>query len=264
MSRPVVENAGQCRIRFAGGGDGFRHLKGVRTQQVVAGETAGDAFLNEVVGLEAVQPCTEAGEGQTGEAGGGQADVGPVCLGELPEKTWVKTWTPVKWKSRAWCSDFAKYTWYWGGAKVTGLNASAGSFRSYGLTNHAWHSRADVAETKGAKGACVPKKGDVVSYDWDRDGVIDHVGVLTAYSTKYKAYFSVEGNSGEKLNYKNTKQSAVAPYVVGYTSPKKLRGGRAAVSRYGKGPHPFVLRRGAAHCPAGSSTCGSGCGARTA
>ncbi|MFB6987265.1 hypothetical protein [Streptomyces sp. NPDC056304] len=135
-------------------------------------------------------------------------------------KTWVKTWTPVKWKSRAWCSDFAKYTWYWGGAKVTGLNASAGSFRSYGLANHTWHSRADVAK---AKGAYVPKKGDVVSYDWDRDGVIDHVGVLTAYSTKYKAYFSVEGNSGEKLNYKNTKQSAVAPYVVGYTSPVKLK-----------------------------------------
>ncbi|MFF2407055.1 CHAP domain-containing protein [Streptomyces sp. NPDC058092] len=133
-------------------------------------------------------------------------------------KTWVKTWTPVKWKSRAWCSDFAKYTWYWGGAKVTGLNASAASFRDYGRTNHTWHSRADVAK----KGGYVPKKGDVVSYDWDRNGVIDHVGVLTAYSTKYKAYFSVEGNSSEKLNYKNTKQSAVASYVVGYTSPKSL------------------------------------------
>ncbi|MFF9508479.1 CHAP domain-containing protein [Streptomyces sp. NPDC014724] len=132
-------------------------------------------------------------------------------------KTWVKTWTPVKWKSRAWCSDFAKYTWYWGGAKITGLNSSAGSFRNYGRANHTWHSRADVAKKNGY----VPKKGDVVSYDWDKNGVIDHVGVLTAYSTKYKAYFSVEGNSSEKLNYKNTKQSAVSPYVVGYTSPLK-------------------------------------------
>ncbi|MGW3494380.1 hypothetical protein [Streptomyces sp. NPDC001020] len=129
----------------------------------------------------------------------------------------TKTWTSVKWKSRAWCSDFAKYTWYWGGAKVTGINASAGSFRSYGSTNRTWHSRADVAA-----GRYVPKKGDVVSYDWDGDGVIDHVGVLTAYSTKYKAYFSVEGNSSEKLNYKNTKQSAVSRYVVGYTTPKPL------------------------------------------
>ncbi|MCX5340066.1 CHAP domain-containing protein [Streptomyces atratus] len=130
----------------------------------------------------------------------------------------TKTWTSVKWKSRAWCSDFAKYTWYWGGAKVTGINASAASFRNYGRTNHTWHSRSDVAK----KGGYVPKKGDVVSYDWNRDGVIDHVGVLTAYSTKYKAYFSVEGNSSEKLNYKNTKQSAVSPNVVGYTSPKSL------------------------------------------
>jgi hypothetical protein len=131
----------------------------------------------------------------------------------------TKTWTPVKWKSRAWCSDFAKYTWYWGGAKVTGINAAASSFRSYGLTNRTWHTRAEVAKKNGY----VPKKGDVVSYDWNRDGVIDHVGVLTAYSTKYKAYFSVEGNSSEKLNYKNTKQSAVSKYVVGYTSPKALQ-----------------------------------------
>ncbi|MGW2109444.1 CHAP domain-containing protein [Streptomyces sp. NPDC001948] len=132
----------------------------------------------------------------------------------------TKTWTPVKWKSRAWCSDFAKYTWYWGGAKVTGLNASAASFRSYGRTNHTWHSRAEVARKKNPY---VPKKGDVVVYDWKGDGIIDHVGVITAYSTKYKAYFSVEGNSSEKLNYKNTKQSALAKYVVGFTSPKALK-----------------------------------------
>jgi hypothetical protein len=129
----------------------------------------------------------------------------------------TKTWTSVKWKARAWCADFAKYTWYWGGAKVTGLNAGARSFKAYGVANGTWHSRAQVAS-----GAYVPKKGDVVSYDWKNDGVIDHVGVLTTYSVKNRAYFSVEGNSSERLNYKNTKQSAVAPYVVGYTSPKAL------------------------------------------
>ncbi|MCJ0868329.1 CHAP domain-containing protein [Streptomyces sp. AP-93] len=129
----------------------------------------------------------------------------------------AKTWTTVNWKSRAWCSDFAKYTWYWGGAKVTGLNASAASFRDYGRANGTWHTRAQVAAN-----TYVPKKGDAVSYDWEGDGIIDHVGVLTAYSTTYKAYFSVEGNSSDKLTYKNTKQSAVSPYVVGYTSPKPL------------------------------------------
>ncbi|MFJ7265931.1 hypothetical protein ACIQV3_04550 [Streptomyces sp. NPDC099050] len=129
----------------------------------------------------------------------------------------TKTWTTVNWKSRAWCSDFAKYTWYWGGAKVTGLNAAAASFRDYGRANGTWHTRAQV-EAK----TYVPRKGDVVSYDWNLDGVIDHVGVLTAYSTRYTAYFSVEGNSGDKLTYKNTKQSATSRYVVGYTSPKPL------------------------------------------
>lgn len=129
----------------------------------------------------------------------------------------TKTWTGVKWKSRAWCADFAKYTWYWGGAKVTGLNAGARSFKAYGQTNRTWHTRAQVAS-----GAYVPKKGDVVSYDWGRDGVIDHVGVITKYSVTNKAYFSVEGNSSDRLTYKNTKQSAVSASVVGYTSPKAL------------------------------------------
>ncbi|MEU9542647.1 MULTISPECIES: CHAP domain-containing protein [Streptomyces] len=128
---------------------------------------------------------------------------------------WTKTWTSVKWTSRAWCADFAKYTWYWGKAKITGLNAAADSFRTYGRSNGTWHTKAQVAAN-----TYKPRPGDVVSYDNNGDGRADHVGVVTSYNTARKVYNSVEGNTSlEQLTYKKT-QAATAGRVIGYTSPK--------------------------------------------
>ncbi|MFJ5546414.1 CHAP domain-containing protein [Streptomyces sp. NPDC093225] len=132
---------------------------------------------------------------------------------------WKKTWVDVPWTSRAWCADFAKFTWYWGGAKITGLNAGADSFRLYGLDPHnkTWHTGSQVAS-----GAYVPRAGDVVAYDDDHDGRADHVGVVTKYSTRLRKYHSMEGNTSvEGLEYKKA-QNAVAPRVLGYASPVSL------------------------------------------
>jgi hypothetical protein len=127
---------------------------------------------------------------------------------------WKKTWTSVKWTSRAWCADFAKYTWYWGKANVKGLNAAADSFRTYGRANGTWHTKAQVTANRYR-----PKPGDVVSYDDNRDGRADHVGVVTSYNSARKVYNSVEGNTSlERLTYKKT-QSATSGRVLGYTSP---------------------------------------------
>ncbi|MEU1408699.1 CHAP domain-containing protein [Streptomyces sp. NPDC005728] len=128
---------------------------------------------------------------------------------------WKKTWTSVKWTSRAWCADFAKYTWYWGKANITGLNAAADSFRTYGRSNGTWHPKAQVAANTYR-----PKPGDVVSYDNNGDGRADHVGVVTSYNSTRKVYHSVEGNTSlEQLTYKKT-QPATAGRVLGYTAPK--------------------------------------------
>ncbi|MEU0336619.1 CHAP domain-containing protein [Streptomyces sp. NPDC006193] len=128
---------------------------------------------------------------------------------------WTKKKVDVKWTSRAWCADFAKYTWYWGRAGVSGLNAAADSFRAYGRSHGTWHTRAQVAA-----GRYRPRPGDVVSYDNNGDGRADHVGVLTSYGSAGKVYHSIEGNTSlERLTYKK-RQSATAGRVLGYTSPK--------------------------------------------
>ncbi|MEU3523678.1 CHAP domain-containing protein [Streptomyces sp. NPDC038707] len=128
---------------------------------------------------------------------------------------WKKTWTSVKWTSRAWCADFAKYAWYWGKADISGLTASADSFRTYGKSKGTWHTKAQVKANRYK-----PKPGDAVLYDNNGDGRADHLGVVTSYNTARKVYHSVEGNTTlEQLTYKKS-QSATAGRVLGYTAPK--------------------------------------------
>lgn len=122
----------------------------------------------------------------------------------------TKTWVTVNYRARAWCADFAKFAFYWGGAKYTGLNAMAASFKSYGQANGTWH----------AKGTYIPKKGDAVVYDWQGDGVIDHVGIVTSpYDTNTDGTFnSVEGNRSDIVKHVMDTSNKAAS-VVGYASP---------------------------------------------
>ncbi|MEH1100491.1 CHAP domain-containing protein [Micromonospora sp. CPCC 205561] len=122
----------------------------------------------------------------------------------------TKSWVTVNWRARAWCADFAKFAFYWGTAKYTGLNALAASFKTYGVNNGTWHP----------KGSYVPRKGDAVVYDWEGDGIIDHVGIVTSFhETSVDGTFnSVEGNrSNEVRHVLNTSNRAAS--VVGFTSP---------------------------------------------
>ncbi|MER5703692.1 CHAP domain-containing protein [Micromonospora sp. NPDC002296] len=122
----------------------------------------------------------------------------------------TKSWVTVNWRARAWCADFAKFAFYWGTAKYTGLNALASSFKTYGVNNGTWHS----------KGSYIPRKGDAVVYDWEGDGVIDHVGIVTSfYETNTDGTFnSIEGNRSNKVqHFLGTSNKAAS--VVGFTSP---------------------------------------------
>ncbi|TWP47960.1 CHAP domain-containing protein [Lentzea tibetensis] len=120
-----------------------------------------------------------------------------------------------KFRSNQWCSDFARFVWKVGGARVTGLDPWAGSFyRAYRGRFHA------------NGGGYVPAPGDAVLYDWDgsrpslgRDGWdVDHVGIVTGYANGRLS--TIEGNvsggasrDGVFAKNRDTKR------VVGYVSP---------------------------------------------
>lgn len=143
--------------------------------------------------------------------GSGTGTCGPVSPGYM-YRDGKKTWDDVKWRKRAWCADFAKFAFYWGGAKYSGLNAAASSFKSYGINNGTWHGRGS---------GYVPRKGDAAVYDWDGNGTIDHVAIVTSYydTSTDGNHYVVGGNQSDGVTH--PQYSNWASSIVGYTSPAR-------------------------------------------
>ncbi|MEU7994073.1 CHAP domain-containing protein [Micromonospora sp. NPDC049060] len=107
----------------------------------------------------------------------------------------------------AWCANFAKYIWKQAGVTdLGGLNTWARSFREYGLDNKTYHSRGS---------GYTPQPGDAIVFDWEQNGVIDHVGIVTSASGG--RVYTVEGNSSDRVSARNYSTSDVD--IVGYSSP---------------------------------------------
>lgn len=84
----------------------------------------------------------------TNSAGGGSFGTSCTGNGGIPE---------------LWCSDFAKWAWKQAGVPNTGgLNASAGTFASYGSGLHS-----------------TPHVGDAVLFGYNGQGYADHVAIVT-------------------------------------------------------------------------------------
>ncbi|MEV8506229.1 CHAP domain-containing protein [Actinoplanes sp. NPDC051475] len=122
-------------------------------------------------------------------------------------------WSSVGWVGRNWCADFAKYIFKWAGADTEHLNGLAASFKTYGVAMGTWHRA----------GSYIPRRGDAVMYDWDHDGDIDHVGIVTSWYADNTdgTYGSVEGNrgggNGKVIHV--TDQDNNGASVYGFTTP---------------------------------------------
>ena len=57
-----------------------------------------------------------------------------------------------------------------------------------------------------------PKAGDIIFYDWDRNGTSDHVGIVTEVADG--AYVIIEGNKSDCVSYRTIYPTY--PYVKGY------------------------------------------------
>ncbi|MEV5765391.1 CHAP domain-containing protein [Micromonospora sp. NPDC052213] len=106
-----------------------------------------------------------------------------------------------------WCANFAKYIWKQAGVTdLGGLNGWARSFREYGLDNKTYHSRGS---------GYTPQPGDAIVFDWEQDGVINHVGIVTR--TSDGRVHTIEGNSSDRVSARDYSLSNVD--IVGYSSP---------------------------------------------
>jgi hypothetical protein len=60
--------------------------------------------------------------------------------------------------------------------------------------------------------AGTPKAGDIIFYDWDRNGTSDHVGIITEVTAN--GYKVIEGNKSDAVGYRDI--SASYPFIKGF------------------------------------------------
>ncbi|MEU9891213.1 FG-GAP-like repeat-containing protein [Sphaerisporangium sp. NPDC051011] len=136
---------------------------------------------------------------------------------------YFRTWKPaagcpatdgVQWRDSDWCADFSKYVWKNAGVPYADVPETSGgvltgwvsSFKDYGTMYGTWHTRAS---------GYTPQPGDALVFDWDQNGVIDHVGIVK--SANSSTVYTIEGNSGDRV--KENSYSRTNIDIVGYSSP---------------------------------------------
>ncbi|MEV8092764.1 CHAP domain-containing protein [Kitasatospora sp. NPDC085879] len=113
-----------------------------------------------------------------------------------------------------WCADFAIWAWRNSGLAVTGLDASAVSFRTYGQDNGTLHTAASY----------VPQPGDAVIYGTGSGSgtVIHHVGIVTAV-TADGSVVTANGDWNGDPNAVSEADFAKSSSVVSLTIPAAQR-----------------------------------------
>ncbi|MFC4532546.1 CHAP domain-containing protein [Sphaerisporangium dianthi] len=122
----------------------------------------------------------------------------------------------VQWRASDWCADFAKYVWKNAGVPYADISEGSGgvltgwasSFKNYGTQYGTWHTRSSGYQ---------PVAGDAVVFDWEGDGVINHVGIVT--SNDGSSVYTIEGNSGSPSRTRAKSYALGSSSIVGYSAP---------------------------------------------
>ncbi|MEV6866318.1 CHAP domain-containing protein [Streptosporangium subroseum] len=120
----------------------------------------------------------------------------------------------VQWRDSDWCADFSKYVWKNAGVPYADVPETSGgvltgwasSFKDYGVRHGTWHTRGS---------GYLPQPGDAIVFDWEQNGDIDHVGIVS--SANSSTVSTIEGNSGDRIKANSYSRSNVD--IVGYSAP---------------------------------------------
>lgn len=113
-----------------------------------------------------------------------------------------------------WCAMFVTYNYTRAGSKAFDKNSARWAYCPFILAD-AKAGRNFLKEVSAANVG----PGDIVLYDWDKDGVADHVGLFEKWSDKKKTKFTaIEGNTsatdnsngGEVARQSRTKGNVIA------------------------------------------------------
>jgi cell wall-associated NlpC family hydrolase len=110
-----------------------------------------------------------------------------------------------------WCAEFVSYCY-----------AAAGSKQIAKRQRWAYCPYMVNAARSGSNGMSItrdPKRGDIVLFDWEGDGVANHVGLFDSWVVKGKTFRTVEGNTSPS-NASNG--GSVVHYGTGSFRPRSV------------------------------------------
>jgi len=118
-----------------------------------------------------------------------------------------------------WCAMFVSYCFFSAGLPLPITTSKGFAYCPYGVkwfkTNGLWHS--------------TPKVGDVVFYDWEGDGIANHVGIVEKVNAD-GSIVAIEGNTavGNNSNGGQVMRRSRSAGIIGYGRPSYTS--RGAVS----------------------------------
>lgn len=117
----------------------------------------------------------------------------PMGSNNITYSRWYEDSSGAGWTTRdpgpPWCAMFASYCYVHAGSKVFQKG------EHYAYVPYVVHDAR--AGANGLSSTADPQEGDLVCYDWNGDGVADHVGLFQAWKNKAGGTFvAVEGNTG--------------------------------------------------------------------
>lgn len=126
----------------------------------------------------------------------------PFGSNNIKYNTWYYSQI-VSGKYYPWCAVFV----YWCYCKIGAKSRLAG------IDNHAYcPSYFDWAKDTG-RIRTKPKKGYLALFDWNRDGIADHIGFVYSYDNNARIVKTVEGNHNHSVSWVQRKYETVLCYI---------------------------------------------------
>lgn len=139
----------------------------------------------------------------------GNSNVVSIALSQVGITGGEPYWRWYGFNSRVeWCAIFVSWVYNQAGY----LNISVPKFSVCHTQGMPWFKSLGLWRDR----EYVPKAGDVIFFDWEQDGHVDHVGIVE--NSDGKKVYTIEGNSRDQVKQK--KYSIDSKYIYGYGIPK--------------------------------------------
>ncbi|EGO8884384.1 CHAP domain-containing protein [Enterococcus faecalis] len=137
----------------------------------------------------------------------GNSKIAKITSEELAEgihEGGKKYWSWYGFNSRVeWCAIFVSYV-----AEKANVKMERFAYCPTGINNF-------KANNQWQDGGVEPKSGAIIFFDWDGDGVSDHVGIVEKFENNN--VYTIEGNSGDRIAKRTYEKNS--SLILGYGMP---------------------------------------------